>query len=420
MKRIFTLLALATFALTIFAQSPDLMTYQAVLRDAENHLLTNQAVAVQISILQTTPNGTAVYTEIHTLSTNANGLVSLVIGDGVTGDDLSTIDWSSGPYFLKTETDPAGGSNYTITTTSQLLSVPYAKFASEAGNTFSGQYADLAGAPTVVSAFANDEGYLTTVTGSETAFNAWDKDETDDFSGNYAHLTGAPTAVSAFTNDAGYLTSASALWSQSGSNLYYLGGYIGIGTTTPVRPLTINAGASDSYGLFHTTTTGSAISDGLLIGIRPDFNAYVWNSENGPLRLGTNNLQRILIEPGGDVGIGASNPTATLEVNGDTKFGANGVRFNEMREVTGTTSDTYLVSIALPSGYNEDNTRVLSLEIQWAGTMWVGMGMNNQTSLQPVNNISYLIYGSNMYIYYPNISQLHSRAFRALIIQIAP
>jgi hypothetical protein len=227
MKRIFTLLALATFALTIFAQSPDLMTYQAVLRDAEDHLLTNQPIAIQISILQAAPNGTAVYTEVHTLSTNANGLISLMIGDGVTSDDFSTVDWSTGPYYLKTETDPAGGSNYTITTTSQLLSVPYAKYASEAGNTFSGQYGDLAGAPTVVSAFTNDEGYLTTVTGSETAFNGWDKDETDDFSGNYAHLTGAPTVVSDFTNDAGYLTSE--LWSQNGNHVYRTSGYVGIG-----------------------------------------------------------------------------------------------------------------------------------------------------------------------------------------------
>jgi len=417
MKRIFTLLALAAFALTIFAQSPDLMTYQAVLRDAENHLLTNQAVAVQISILQTTPNGTSVYTEIHTLSTNDNGLVSFVIGDGVTGDDLSTVDWSSGPYFLKTETDPDGGSNYTITTTSQLLSVPYAKYAEEAGNTFSGVYGDLTGSPVDVSEFVNDAGYLTTVTGSETAFDGWDKDETDDFSGNYAHLTGAPTAVSAFTNDAGYLTSE--LWTQNGSDLYYLGGNIGIGTNTPVRPLTINAGASDSYGLFHTTTTGSAYTDGLLVGIRPDFNAYVWNSENGALRLGTNNTQRIIIEPAGDVGIGTSNPTSNLQVVGDTKFGVNGIAFTELREITGTTSASlYYVTLALPIGYTEANTRVISLQINYNGDRWVGLGYNNQSAAAPISPVSYLINGSTMWVYYPAIAQMHNRAFRILVMQV--
>ena len=134
MKRIFTLLALTALTLSILAQSPDLMSYQAVLRDAEDHLLINQAVAVQISILQGAPNGTAVYTEVHSLSTNDNGLISLMIGDGVTSDDFSTIDWGAGPYYIKTETDPAGGSNYTITSTTQLVSVPYALHSRTAEN----------------------------------------------------------------------------------------------------------------------------------------------------------------------------------------------------------------------------------------------------------------------------------------------
>ena len=68
-----------------------------------------------------------VYTEIHTPVTNANGLVSIEIGNGtIVSGDFATIDWTDGPYFIKTETDPEGGENYTITGTSQLLSVPYA------------------------------------------------------------------------------------------------------------------------------------------------------------------------------------------------------------------------------------------------------------------------------------------------------
>ena len=63
------------------------------------------------------------YTETQTVTTNTNGLVSLEIGMGYTSDDFNAIDWSAGPYFIKTETDPTGGSSYTITGTSQLMSV---------------------------------------------------------------------------------------------------------------------------------------------------------------------------------------------------------------------------------------------------------------------------------------------------------
>ncbi len=119
----------------VFAQAPNKMSYQAVIRDNSNALVTNQIVGMQISILQGSANGTAVYAETQTPTTNANGLASIEIGGGtVVSGNFSTIDWANGPYFIKTETDPTGGSNYTITGTSQLLSVPYALYATNAGN----------------------------------------------------------------------------------------------------------------------------------------------------------------------------------------------------------------------------------------------------------------------------------------------
>lgn len=87
---------------------------------------------MKISILQGTESGTAVYVETQTSTTNSNGLVSLVIGSGtVQNGNLADIDWANGPYFIKTETDPEGGNNYTILGTSQLLSVPFALYANE-------------------------------------------------------------------------------------------------------------------------------------------------------------------------------------------------------------------------------------------------------------------------------------------------
>jgi hypothetical protein len=115
---------------SILAQSPQKMSYQAVIRNSSDQLVTNHALGMQISILQGSPTGTAVYVETQTPSTNANGLVSIEIGGGtVTYGDFSTIDWSTGTYYIKTETDPAGGTTYSITGTSQILSVPYALHA---------------------------------------------------------------------------------------------------------------------------------------------------------------------------------------------------------------------------------------------------------------------------------------------------
>ncbi len=118
-----------------FAQSPEKMSYQAVVRDASNNLVANTEVGMQISILQSTASGTAIYVETQIPTTNANGLVTIEIGTGtvVTGD-FSTIDWGADTYFIKTEIDLNGGTDYTITGTNQLLSVPYALYAKTAGS----------------------------------------------------------------------------------------------------------------------------------------------------------------------------------------------------------------------------------------------------------------------------------------------
>ena len=132
MRKIYTILAAILLTSSVFAQAPQKMSYQAVIRNAGNSLVTNHSVGMKISILQGT---TLVYIETQTPSTNSNGLVSLVIGTGISpsGFTFSGINWANGPYFIKTETDPSGGTNYTIAGTSELLSVPFALFAANSG-----------------------------------------------------------------------------------------------------------------------------------------------------------------------------------------------------------------------------------------------------------------------------------------------
>ena len=135
MKRVFALAAALLLAVMLWAQSPEKMSYQSVVRDASNALVANQTVGIQLSILQGTASGAAVYVETQTPTTNLNGLVSLQIGSGaLVSGDFTSINWSSGLYFVKTEIDLLGGTTYTITGTSQLMSVPFALYAKTSGN----------------------------------------------------------------------------------------------------------------------------------------------------------------------------------------------------------------------------------------------------------------------------------------------
>ncbi len=140
MKKVFTFLAAVLLTASVFAQSPEKMSYQAVIRDASDILVTDTQIGMQISILQGSTSGTAVYVETQEPTTNTNGLVSLEIGAGtVVSGDFATIDWANGPYFIKTETAvEAPLTTYTITGTSQLLSVPYALYAANAGTATGG------------------------------------------------------------------------------------------------------------------------------------------------------------------------------------------------------------------------------------------------------------------------------------------
>jgi uncharacterized protein (TIGR02145 family) len=152
MRKIFTILVAVLLTASVFAQSPEKMSYQAVIRNSSDAIVTNTQIGMQISILQGSASGTAVYVETQTPTTNANGLVSIEIGAGtMLSGDFTTIDWANGTYFIKTETDPTGGTSYSITGTSQLLSVPYALHAKTA------------------------ESVSGTITETDPVFTAWDK-----------------------------------------------------------------------------------------------------------------------------------------------------------------------------------------------------------------------------------------------------
>lgn len=117
--------------LTSFAQAPNRISYQAVIRDSEGNLVKNQQISLRIAISANLGSFfIPIYGELHNPQTNENGLVSIEIGGGTSPSSaFEDIDWSSGNLFIGSYIDLNGGTDYTITSSSQILSVPYALYA---------------------------------------------------------------------------------------------------------------------------------------------------------------------------------------------------------------------------------------------------------------------------------------------------
>ena len=134
MKRILLLMMACVFLSTaLYAQLPEGFSKQAILRDAENQVVANEVVSLELSILHGSESGTLVYAETHSVESNAYGLITLIIGRGssVSGS-FNEIDWADGPYFLHTEIDPEGSTQYSTDGVTELVAVPYAFFTQTA------------------------------------------------------------------------------------------------------------------------------------------------------------------------------------------------------------------------------------------------------------------------------------------------
>ncbi len=148
MKNLFFLSAFCFLFAQVTSQVPEAFNYQVIPRNASDGIYPNQLMDLRISIISDSPAGSVVYTETFTATTSSIGLINLQIGKGtpVTGT-FSSINWNTGIYYIKVEIDIDGGTDYIEMGIAQLISVPYAMYAKEASNVFSGNYNDLADKP---------------------------------------------------------------------------------------------------------------------------------------------------------------------------------------------------------------------------------------------------------------------------------
>lgn len=129
MKRLFPFL-LVLFSLLSYAQAPQAIKYQTVVRSDNGIILPQQQMEFRISILQGSATGTTVYSEEHTLATNLNGLATFKIGLGtVVSGNFSSIDWGSDSHYIKVEAREAGSTSFNLMGVEEFASVPYALYS---------------------------------------------------------------------------------------------------------------------------------------------------------------------------------------------------------------------------------------------------------------------------------------------------
>ena len=120
------------FPIFAIAQAPQKINFQSILRNSSGEVIGNKLVSLKISILSGSINGSSVYSETHAKTTDASGLISLQIGNGtVVSGIFANIDWGGASHFIQLEADFSGGNSYVLLGTQELMSVPYAMYASK-------------------------------------------------------------------------------------------------------------------------------------------------------------------------------------------------------------------------------------------------------------------------------------------------
>jgi len=209
----------------LLAQVPQSFTYQSVLRNNAGWVVKNKAVNLRISVVKTTVNGTAIYTEQHAAITTALGQINVFVGQGSskTGT-FTTIDWGADTYFLKTEIDTLGGTNFVEIGTTQFVSVPFAMYAQKAG---SADYNSLTNKPFSITIPANNQ--LLRYNSTSSKWENW----TPDFLTSYNE---SDPKVGTLTGN--YLPK----WNTTSliNSVIFDNGNVGIGTATPTKKLEVN------------------------------------------------------------------------------------------------------------------------------------------------------------------------------------
>lgn len=331
----------------IHAQVPQAFNYQAVARDGSGELLKNETIGIKIIIHQGSSSGTIVYSETHTSTTNQFGLFTIAVGQGTPiGAAFSTIDWSTGNYWLQVQMDPAGGTTFTNMGVDQLLTVPYAMYAANAG-------VPGATGATGVTGVTGPTG----ATGLDGVNGVTGATGTDGATGATGPLVAGTFGETLMHNGTDWIAD---------SNLYNDGTKIGINTkeldydlnvkssvrigsaNSTISYLIIDKTAAANHAFLDFRTSGS---DNWIIGTYSSNDLRLIDWTNGY----SSNAAFIIKKSTNEVGIGTNTPSSKLDVAGTiTISGANTNELN--RNQTGSANLTPIAygNITSAGGINTD------------------------------------------------------------------
>lgn len=327
---------------------PAFFNYQAALRDASGLILAEEEVEVVVEILEGGVDGAVVYTQTETVTTTAQGLINLKVGNEA---ELDAISWNSNSYFIRLTLD---GTEMGV---SELLTVPYA------------MYSDMAR-------------YATTAASAD-----------------------------------------NVVWQEDVEDLYVIDYDVAVGTDLPDAELEVyrNNTATNSQVWVSQEGEGDA-TIGMYV-----FDGQIWslgidNDDADKFKISTSNSassgqEAMTITTDNYVGIGTSEPTSNLHVQGGMKVGETGVEIGDIIELTGTTdvSNAYL-SIAWPEGFTSENSRVLSVEIQRE------LGANGYKSLgysiDGVTGSIHVSLSTNVWLYYPDDATMKGQNYRITLMRV--
>ena len=222
-------------------------------------------------------------------------MVSLQIGTGsVVSGSFSSIDWGNNSYFVETAADVLGGSNYSVISTTQFMSVPYALYAKSAGSSPSDN--DWRETGSNIYRSTGNVGIGTTNPSYKLEVNGVIKGSQIEINGNQLKNTVSDLQIQL----------------DGGKNTIMNGtsGNVGIGTTTPSFKLDVNGTArfNSQFDIYGTTRV-------------THFN---WGANGDAyIRSGEDAGKIILQDIGGNVGIGTTSPSSKLEVSGNTRITGN-------------------------------------------------------------------------------------------------